>query len=99
MSSKRFAGMILITIGVATASYSNKASAYYGCAAALISSLLFPLRNVLIKKVVSKEDVSINGIQLFFVISFMSSVIGAIRSELFGSLGWNRLLSQCPQVP
>lgn len=77
LSSRRFAGMFLITIGVATASYSNKAGAYYGCASALISSLLFPLRNVLIKKMVSKEDVAINGIQLFFVISFVSSIIGA----------------------
>ena len=84
LSSKKFAGMTLITIGVATASYSNKASAYYGCAAALISSLLFPLRNVLIKKMVSKEDATINGIQLFFVIFFISSVIG-----VFVLLGMN----------
>lgn len=80
LSSKRFAGMLLITLGVATASYSNKTSAYYGCAAALISSLLFPLRNVLIKRMVSKpvkDDITMSGIHLFFVISLVSSIIGA----------------------
>ena len=81
LSSKRFAGMILITLGVATASYSNKVSAYYGIAAALMSSLLFPLRNVLIKKMASKpvkEDLVLSGIHLFFVISFISSLVGAL---------------------
>lgn len=80
LSSKRFAGMVLITLGVATASYSNKISAYYGIAAALMSSLLFPLRNVLIKKMASrpaKEDLALSGIHLFFVISFISSLVGA----------------------
>lgn len=87
---RKFSGMILTIVGVATASYSNTRGSYYAGAAALLSSLLFPLRNVLIKKVAREKEgveviarekegvIAVKGLQVFYVISFVSSVIGLL---------------------
>lgn len=81
-SSRRLTGILLITVGVSFASYNNnKIGEMYGIVAALMSSLLFPLRNVLIKKMSSKqvkEDAALSGIQLFYVISMVSSIVGTM---------------------
>ncbi len=84
LSLNQLAGMLLITFGIAIASYNNIRSTFNGILAALISSLLLPLRNVLIKKMTknpklsktSNDEISLNGIQLFFVVSFVSFILG-----------------------
>lgn len=84
LSLKQLQGMVLISVGVATASYSDKTTTLYGCSAALASSCLYPLRNVLIKQIVKKhvkldsEFEKISAIQIFYVISLISSMAAAL---------------------